>query len=279
MDAFFLSGYHIERMLGAGKGELSISLDFGMSKSRVLVRDDKITMPDGQDIAIETLSKIHKRRSRNDCFMVADNDIKWLYAFEGNSTYKLYEPKIDWPTTIEINGSFMHTVSTSTPMQEAHAKVESLGKIEGEALDTVFGLGYTSALLKERGASRVLSYEISETVLELAKVNPWSKGAFNSNIHVSNGDAAEEIRKLESSRFDAVLHDPPTLQSTTSLYSGDFYRELYRVLKPGGTLYHFIGTKVQNPKHNYRRGIISRLRRCGFAVKDAYRGVKAEKPM
>ncbi|MEM3876435.1 MAG: methyltransferase domain-containing protein [Candidatus Micrarchaeaceae archaeon] len=278
MDSFFLSGYHIERILGRERGEFAISLDLGVSKGSIRIYDDRIEMPDGQDVMIETLSKLHKRRSRNDCFMIADGDIKWLYAFEGNSTYKLYEPKMDWPTTIEINGSFMHTISTSTPKQEANAKVSALGKVKGEALDTVFGLGYTSALLNEGGASGVLSYEISDTVLELARVNPWSSGAFDSKIHVAMGDVAEEIHNLESSRFDAVLHDPPTLQSTTKLYSGEFYREMYRVLKPGGVLYHFIGTKVQNPKHNYRRGIISRLRQCGFSVKDAYRGVRAEKP-
>jgi hypothetical protein len=278
MDTFFLSGYHIEKLLVLGRGDFRMSLDLGVSKSHVHISDMGVEMPDGQVVSIDTLKKLHKRRSLNDCFMIADDDVKWLYAFEDNAAYKLYEPKIDWPTTISINGSFMHTVSTSTPMQEAHMKVRALGKVHGNILDTVFGLGYTSALLASNGAERVTSYEISSTVLELARLNPWSSGAFKSGIQVENRDLSSAIRDNDSSSFDFILHDPPTLQSRGELYSEALYRELYRVLKPSGTLYHFVGTKIQNPKHNYRRGVVSRLRACGFLVKDAYRGVAAVKP-
>ena len=277
MEAFFLSGHHIKRILGVSNGDFRISLDLGISKSDIHVSDTKMTLPDGQDVGIDTLAKLHRRRSLNDCFMVADNDIKWIYAFEDNSAYKLYEPKMDWPTTLSINGSFMHTVATSTPMQEAQAKAKSLGRIHGEVLDTVFGLGYTSKLLIDSGAKSVSSYEISDAVLEIARVNPWSRDAFNDMIHVEKGDVYSAIKAVSNSSFDFVLHDPPTLQSRSGLYSESFYMELYRVLRPGGRMYHFIGTKTQTPKHNYRRGIIARLRKCGFTIKDSYRGILAEK--
>ncbi len=278
MGTFYLSGYHIDRILSLGEGDFSMSLDLGVSERSVHISADRVTMPDGQDIGMDILKRLGKRRSMNDCFMLDDNELKWLYIFEGNSVYKLYEPKLDWPTTLSINGSFMHTISTSTPLQEAKAKADALGAIRGNVLDTVFGLGYTAMRLESMGAKSISSYEVSSAVIELAKANPWSKGAFTKRIHLQEGDASAKIASIKESQFDLVLHDPPTLQSRGELYSLSFYKELFRVLSPGGRLYHFIGTKVQNPKHNYRRGIISRLRECGFTVSEAYRGVIADKP-
>jgi uncharacterized protein len=66
--------------------------------------------------------------------------------------------------------------------------------------------------------------------------------------------------------FDAIIHDPPTFALAGQLYGGEMYRNLYRILKPGGHLFHYIG----NPDSRYGattgRGVVARLRQAGFRV-------------
>ena len=66
--------------------------------------------------------------------------------------------------------------------------------------------------------------------------------------------------------FDAVIHDPPTFALAGDLYSLRLYRSLYRVLKPGGRLFHYIGNPDSRYGASTGRGVVARLRRAGFRV-------------
>ncbi|MGB9827929.1 MAG: methyltransferase, partial [Thermosphaera sp.] len=52
--------------------------------------------------------------------------------------------------------------------------------------------------------------------------------------------------------------------STGDLYGLDFYKELYRVIKPGGILYHYTGLPGFKSNYSILKGIKNRLERAGF---------------
>ncbi|MCL5007237.1 MAG: methyltransferase domain-containing protein [Candidatus Marsarchaeota archaeon] len=277
-----ISGFHIAAMLSAGNGKLQTSLDLGLSKSVVEKSSSGVTFPGGQFISIEKLQHARRRHRDEDCFTIEGDSMFYLYRFDGKTAYRLYEPKKDWPPTLWINGSMMHTVSVSKPTDEAMEKARELGRRPGMVLETCFGLGYSAiALIQKCGAIGVSSHEISSDVLDIARENPWSgKALSDSRINVSNNDIKEAIHEAEDSSFDSVLHDPPNVKIDGELYSEKFYSELFRVLKRGGKLYHFVGggKTPHEYKVNYTRGVMRRLSEAGFSsVKRSYRGVSAVK--
>jgi hypothetical protein len=96
-----------------------------------------------------------------------------------------------------------------------------------------------------------------------------------------HGDIEEYIRTLPGASFDSVIHDPPRFSLAGELYGERFYREIHRVLKRRGALFHYTG----NP-HLLKRGAsfvdhaAQRLRAAGFTrvVKvAALMGVTAQK--
>lgn len=278
---FIISGYHVAELIKSKLGKVVMSLDLGITSTELTKLDNGVVFPDGQKIASELLKKTNKKRHPEDCFLVQDNSLLYLYSFENNRIYKLYEPHMDWPPTLWINGSVMHTISVSKPTEEAENKVKALGNIHGDILDTCFGLGYTAIELIKRGADSISTFEISQSVIEIAEANPWSKMAFdNSKIRLKNSDIYEVIKTFKNEEFDMVLHDPPNIKIEGDLYSLTFYKELYRILKKGGTMYHFVGGGriSREYKVNYLAGVTNRLFNAGFKkVQKSYRGVLAIK--
>ncbi|MHA2358284.1 MAG: class I SAM-dependent methyltransferase, partial [Candidatus Heimdallarchaeaceae archaeon] len=79
---------------------------------------------------------------------------------------------------------------------------------------------------------------------------------------------SEAIRSLKADSFDVILHDPPRFSFAGELYSEEFYKELYRVLRKDGRLLHYVG----KPGSKYRgkdfvKGVHNRLSNVGFKVK------------
>jgi len=280
MNKFVLSGFHLSEILKHQNETFDISLDLGMSKSKITKEGNYIIFPDGQKLDIDIIKKANKR-SNHDCFLLENSSLYFIYIFENKTAYKLYEPHMDYPPTLWINGSVMHTISVSNPIEDVKNKVKMLGEISGEVLDTCFGLGYTAIELKNAGADKVYTYEISKAVLEIAKINPWSKEAFDSSkILIHNSDVISAITQFPEERFSFILHDPPNVKINGDLYSLAFYKELYRVLERNGTLYHFIGggRVPREYKVDYTKGVIKRLYTAGFRkVVKSYRGVVAYK--
>jgi hypothetical protein len=65
--------------------------------------------------------------------------------------------------------------------------------------------------------------------------------------------------------FSRIIHDPPTVSLAGELYSGAFYRQLFRVLSQGGRLFHYMGDLDSNLGGRVAKGAIRRLRDAGFA--------------
>ncbi|HRW51172.1 MAG TPA: spermine synthase, partial [Caldilinea sp.] len=64
--------------------------------------------------------------------------------------------------------------------------------------------------------------------------------------------------------FDAIIHDPPMFSLAGELYSLAFYRELLRVLRRGGRLFHYIGNPESKSGATVTRGVVRRLTEAGF---------------
>ena len=137
---------------------------------------------------------------------------------------------------------------------------------DATVLDTCCGLGYTSIEAARKGC-KVTTIEYDPLSLELCHYNPWSRALFEQgSITVEVGDACELVRHMPSGSFSFVVHDPPARNlCSTDLYGLDFYRELRRVLKTNGQLYHYIGNPTSKESGKLFAGIISRLGEAGFA--------------
>jgi hypothetical protein len=182
----------------------------------------------------------------------------------------------DWgPPTFEIDGIKMLPTKDVSPLEDARAKAALVEPRGRTILDTCGGLGYVAAGCVELGAARVLSFERSPEVLWLRGLNPWSPPP-GGVIELVEGDVLERIGALPDAAFDAILHDPPRFGIAGELYSLAFYRELARVLRPGGLLFHYTGSPNRlTSGRDVPAEVMRRLARAGFTPERALDGVLA----
>ena len=67
--------------------------------------------------------------------------------------------------------------------------------------------------------------------------------------------------------FDFCVHDPPTSSMSGELFSLAVYKELRRVLREGGTLFHYVGDPQSKASGKLFKGVLERLRAAGFSPK------------
>ncbi|WP_099209326.1 class I SAM-dependent methyltransferase [Thermococcus henrietii] len=278
MDNYFLTARDARRML-LSRESVRLNLDLRRTNRtwEIKLEGNEFIFPDGTRVSRDVIERI--ARDEGGVYFVRGGGV-YKAAIAGEHFYKLV-PTI--PPTIEINGIRMHRTKGVNPLQDTRNKVNAVKPKEGETvLDTCMGLGYTAIEASKRGAY-VITIEKDPNVIELAKINPWSRELFTGGkIQVIHGDAFEVVKRFNDESFDVVIHDPPRFSLAGQLYSEEFYRELFRVLKPGGRLFHYVG----NPGKRYRRkdlqrGVMERLRKAGFVgvkrVEEAL-GVVARKP-
>jgi predicted methyltransferase len=173
----------------------------------------------------------------------------------------------DWgPPTFEIDGIKMLPTAHVSPYADAESKVALIQPRGKAILDTCGGLGYFAAWCVQAGATQVLSYERNSDVIWLRSINPWSPET-GGGLSLTQGDISEQIAALPDASIDAILHDPPRFGIAGELYSQVFYKQLARVLKRNGKLFHYVGT----PNHltsgrNVPNEVRNRLRDAGFVV-------------
>jgi predicted methyltransferase len=182
--------------------------------------------------------------------------------------------------TFEIDGIKMLPTSKESPIDDARRKV-ALVQPRGKAvLDTCGGLGYFAACCLEGGVTRIDSFEKNADVLWLRTLNPWSPdpGAAENRERFSlhHADITQAITGLADAGCDAVLHDPPRFGIAGELYSQAFYDQLARVLRPGGSLFHYTGMPNRlTSGRDVPREVVRRLGLAGFRAEPALDGVLA----
>jgi predicted methyltransferase len=175
--------------------------------------------------------------------------------------------------TFEIDGIKMLPSLNESPFEDARRKVELVGVRRKRVLDTCGGLGYFAAWCLRLGATHVLSCEKNPHVLWLRELNPWSPRA-DAVLEVCSAASEQHIGSLAAASFDAVLHDPPRFGIAGELYSRSFYEQLVRVLRPGGTLFHYTGSPNKLTSGRDVQGeVLRRLSECGFEARRALDGV------
>ncbi|MBU5689638.1 MAG: RsmD family RNA methyltransferase [Candidatus Aenigmatarchaeota archaeon] len=185
-----------------------------------------------------------------------------FYSEETRKFYKLVETET-WPTVV-ISGIRMHRTDKIDPKTDTILKLKAIGKIKGKVLDTCCGLGYTS-ILASRYAYQVFTFEKDKNMIKIAKLNKHSSDLFSkNNVFLSINDSFAAVKSLKNSFFDFIIHDPPRFSFAPELYSLEFYKELYRILKPQGKLYHYTGSPGSKNGKNLPKGIINRLLLAGF---------------
>lgn len=275
-----ISHYQAQQLLDTKKSGLKsidISLDLNITKTRIHINNNFFIFPNNQKLEESQLKKAIKNDTI--CFLIKDNSLIKIQLFseQTNKFYKLVPTK-DAPT-LEISGIRMHVTEEFTPIEDAKRKIESISPLRGIVLDTCMGLGYT-AIMASKYADFIMTFEKDENVIEMAQLNPWSKGLFNNKkISVVNSSIFDEIKFLKNAMFDAIIHDPPRLSLATELYSLEFYKELFRVLKNDGKLYHYTGSPGSKfRKINLVKNVGKRLREAGFKdIKKAHYGLTAKK--
>ena len=175
------------------------------------------------------------------------------------SHYKLIDD------TIEIDGIRMHQTNRKTPIKDASDKVNLIPlKSSYLALDICTGLGY-NAILLSRKVKNVITLENDLYVLEMAKKNKLSKELFkNDKIAQIIVDAFLMVKIFPSNFFDVIYHDPPRLKRAGNLYSGEFYNDLFRILKNNRWLFHYTGKPGEKRGKNIPAGVKKRLSYAGF---------------
>jgi len=190
-----------------------------------------------------------------------------LHSFYSEQTgrfYRLVSVPGDFPC-LEISGIKMHCQGSGIK-RSVNAMAASLKPVQGKVLDSCFGQGYAALeLAKQPGVEKVWSFEKDSNVLEIARVNEVSKTVFeNPKVLVQNKPIEEALLEFPAGFFDAVFHDPPSIRIAGELYSQEFYCLLFKALRKGGKLFHYVGSPGKKSGKDYTKGIIERLKKAGF---------------
>ena len=224
-------------------------------------------------VAWKFLAKVVKKKKQGAWQLDSDCDEppELIQGFSDGTqrTASLYPVERGPPTAI-LGGFNMHRMKSIDPGEDTARKLGALGSakggLRGRVLDVCTGLGYTCL-----GASRtafvdhVVTIELDPLMVEMQRANPWSADLFtDEKVTRLLGDATEIVPQLPEGYFNFVVHDPPTNHMSGELYSAEFYAALRRTLKPGGTLYHYVGDPASKASGRLFKGIIERLRDVGF---------------
>jgi predicted methyltransferase len=267
MKTVILSHFQVEKLLrarAAGEGTATISLDLGITSVEVGVAPGQVSFPDGQELSWEQIESIHA--AENSCFVVLQGELNKVQYFseETNRLYSLM-PTSKAPTML-VSGIPMHRIKGTDPMRDTQEKIRAIKPVVGMVLDTATGLGYTAIRAAET-ADHVATIELDPVALEVARENPWSQGLFdNPKITQLIGDSYDCVAEMETEQFDRIIHDPPAFSLAGDLYSETFYQQLYRVLRPGGRLFHYIGDPKSKSGRNITAGVVARLQGSGFGT-------------
>lgn len=261
-----LSGEEARELLslqgGPTPGTTSVPVDLGRSTA------EAVTIADGVQLHGAKLSwaKLRKMGSRGGAWaLYGDDDAERVCGLGAHAAVSLY-PVTGAPATLLVGGFGMHRFARgANPASDTAAKIAA-ARPAGDVLDICTGLGYTAIAAAGLDAVRsVVTIERDEAVVEVQRLNPWSRELFSHpKIERVVSDASELIAKMQPARFDTIIHDPPALALGGELYSAEFYCQLRRVCRDGATLFHYIGNPTSRESGRLYKGVAKRLQEAGF---------------
>ena len=260
-----LSHFQAAVLLDARKRGLpsaTTSVDLGVSATEVGIHADHVVFPDSSTLGWEHVEAIYA--NKNACFCIQGNSPVVINGFsETLGRYFSLMPTENAPIMV-MAGFPMHRSKNISPIKAAQAMIKPLLPLSGNILDTATGLGYTAIEAAKR-ASLVTTIELCPVALEMARMNPWSRGLFNNpKIAGILGDSFDELAAFPDECFTAVIHDPPTVGLAGDLYSGEFYKRVFRVLMPRGRMFHYLGDLGSISGARVSKGAVKRLYDEGF---------------
>ncbi|MDF1520570.1 MAG: hypothetical protein P1P73_08830 [Brevefilum sp.] len=265
-DQIILSHFQTQALVGKRvPSVIPLSTDLGLSSVQVERTSSGWRLPNGEIISFAQIQIIND--DKNSCFLFIDEQLHKVEAFS-EMTYRYYSlmPTEKAPTML-ISGIPMHRIKNTTPDKDTTQKIRALGKPYGTILDASTGLGYT-AIQAAKTADKVITVEFDPTVIDICKVNPWSRPLFTDpKIHKVIGDSAALAEVFRDGTFNAIIHDPPTFQIAGDLYAKSLYQTFYRILKEKGRMFHYIGNPDSRSGATVGRGVVARLEAVGFSVK------------
>ena len=263
MHSYYLHTENAKQTLDAiakGLPTVQLSTDLNISEQDFAISAEGLELDKDNQLSIADLKKIVKKTQR--IYLCRDGDIDPL---EDRSVgyYKL-APTNGAPL-LEISGVKMHISKGTDPFTSASEMAKQAVNKGDRVLDCCSGLGYAAIAAHRLGATEVLTIELSPEVMGLRAQNPWSQDLGSDGIVQKQGSSYELIQTMDASSFDAVVHDPPRFSLAGELYSEEFYREIFRVLRHGGRLFHYTGNPhVIKTGSSFVDGVIRRLKAAGF---------------
>jgi len=260
-----LSHYQVKAILAARRRRVErvmVSLDLNLSQAEVSLEAEGVRLTGGEKLSWELLQTIAGAESS--CFVIEDGAAQPVQYFseETSRAYSLY-PTTGAPTML-VSGIPMHRIKDTDPHADTLEKIRAVRPVVGGVLDTATGLGYT-AIEAAKTAAHVTTIELDPAALAVCRRNPWSQGLFeNPKITQLVGDSFEVVQELEASAYTRIIHDPPAFALAGDLYSGEFYRELHRLLRNNGRLFHYVGDPESKSGHSITAGVVRRLEQAGF---------------
>jgi predicted methyltransferase len=263
MPSYYLHSDNASLALAAIAKKLAsvrLSTDLNITEQDFSVNSEGLILDEENQLTLAELKKIVKKTGR--IYLCQDGDMDPL---EDRSVgyYKL-APTQGAPL-LEISGVKMHISKGTDPFTSASEMAKQAVSKGDKVLDCCSGLGYAAIAAHRFGASEVLTIELSPEVMGLRAQNPWSQDLSNEGIVQKQGSSYTLIQTMSATSFDAVVHDPPRFSLAGELYSEEFYREIYRVLRHGGRLFHYTGNPhVIKTGSSFVDGVIRRLKAAGF---------------
>jgi uncharacterized protein len=240
----------VENAILARQDRIKISLDLGLTAQELLLDHGLVIAPNGDELAMPALKKDEKV-----CFYWQDGEFKRI-RFMGEETGMIYE-------LVETAGRPMLKVSATPFHKWDFIKRIEADKPKGMVLDAGTGLGYT-AIAASQSAKKVVTVEMDPHVVQVQQLNPWSRSLVAPNIEQVEDDITIYIRTFKDSTFDCVILDGGTPRSSGNFFSQEQYKQVRRVLKKGGTLYHYLPDKGVTKGRDFPAEVIARIKKAGF---------------